>query len=336
MKNAVKVAIFSVAFIAVAAGVVFGIYKYYQTDFYFADGTKEDTVIITGYSGSEKDIKIPKKIQGKIVEGIGNNAFSKMDIKSVELPDEIITIEKNAFAFCTELESVKLGKSVESIGDSAFSGCTKLKEITLPANVGSIGALVFNDCDSLEKVEVESGGKLVVENNVIYSADKTLAYCSFGKVDFNGFKFPKELKQFGNFFFYGHDELTSFEIPEGVRTISPDMFVLCTNLKNVTIPDSVAIIGNSAFLGCSSLEALYIPKSVRKIENFAFPVDYNKAKDDGEEKKEETKKEKTEEQKKEDAEKEKYLSKNFKLIVEKNSVAYNHAVKFGIKYEIRQ
>ena len=63
--------------------------------------------VVTGYIGTESDVKIA--------------AFYK------DLP--VISIENNAFYDCTALTSVTIPDSVTSIGDIAFYGCTALKTV---------------------------------------------------------------------------------------------------------------------------------------------------------------------------------------------------------------
>lgn len=64
-------------------------------------------------------------------EAIPDNAFSNMDkLKSVVVPDNVVSVGSNAFAGCTNLESVTL-PAVESIGEGAFKDCGSLTSITI-------------------------------------------------------------------------------------------------------------------------------------------------------------------------------------------------------------
>ena len=77
--------------------------------------------VVTGYIGTESDVKIA--------------AFYK------DLP--VIRIENKAFYNCRSLTSVTIGNGVTSIGNYAFDGCTSLKSVTIGSGVTSIGDSAF-------------------------------------------------------------------------------------------------------------------------------------------------------------------------------------------------
>lgn len=323
MKNAVKVLIFTVVFLAAAAGAVFGIYKYNKADFTFTVASKSDEIVLTAYNGDSVNIVIPKKIRGKKVVALGEGVFQGTDIKSVEIPETVTQIEGNAFKSCTKLEKAVIGSSVEKIGDSAFISCTSLKEVNIPASVKTIGGMPFNGCTQLKDITIEDGSGFVLDNGVLYNKDKTAAYFALNGVDFSNYEFPATVKDFQAFFFYGNETLKSFTVPGEMKKIPESMFVLCSNLENVSIPDGVTRICNSAFLGCTSLDRLYVPASVKTFEKFCFPVEAKK--------KDDKKKDKDDDNKKSESN---VFNPDFTLVVEKGSAAYNYAKSNGIKYEI--
>ena len=63
MKNAIKVLCFTLAFIIIGASAIFIYFKWDKTDFEYVDGTEKGTVMITGYKGESKDVKIPSKLR---------------------------------------------------------------------------------------------------------------------------------------------------------------------------------------------------------------------------------------------------------------------------------
>lgn len=313
MKNALKVLIFTVAFIAVAAGVFIGSLKYNRTDFTCSDGGKKGTTVINAYTGSSVNIVIPEKIKGDTVVTIGSNAFERTNIKSLIIPDCVTRIEPRAFNECTKLETVTIGNSVTVIANSAFLGCSELKEINIPASVEDIGEMAFAECKNLKEIKVAEGAKFVFEDGILFTADKKEAVAALPCVDFSTYKFPAETEKFAPELFFNHSELKSFEFPDGTTAIPEGLFTLCSSLEDVKIPDGTLSIGDSAFLGCKSLSKLYIPSSVRTIGKIAFPAV--------------AKGEKIQDSAKE------YYNPDFKLIVEKNSYAYHYAVENKINYE---
>ncbi len=316
MKNAIKVAVFTVLFIAAGAGVVFGFFKYSKTDFTTSDSSENNTVVIDSYNGSSVNIDIPAKIRGKKVTAIDSNAFEGTKIKSVIIPKGVKRIEQAAFKDCSELESVTVSGNLEYIGENAFGNCDKLTEFTFPESLKTIGASPFGDCDNLKKINTENNGSFVFDNGVLYSTDKSTAYFALESTDLSNYKFPAELKNFSSFFFFNREELKSIELPDGMISVEESLFALCTNLKSVKIPDGVKKIGNSAFLGCISLDKLYIPESVKSFDKFCFPVSVRKN------------------EKNEDSNK--LFNDKFTLIVEKNSSAYFYAVENNINYEFAE
>ena len=67
---------------------------------------------------------------------IGNGAFAGHDeLKTVKLPDSIISIGTGAFGYCSQLTTVNLGNSVRSIGENAFTFCMSMEELTIPQSI---------------------------------------------------------------------------------------------------------------------------------------------------------------------------------------------------------
>jgi hypothetical protein len=100
-------------------------------------------VIITGYTGSAKDVAIPGTIKGLPVTAIGDWAFRENQLTSVVIPDGVTTIGKGAF-WKNQLTSVTIGKAVATIGEGAFRD-NLLTGVTLPDSVVAIGDGAFRD-----------------------------------------------------------------------------------------------------------------------------------------------------------------------------------------------
>ena len=78
----------------------------------------------TGYSG--QSYSIPSG-----VTSIAYQAFDYTAPKSIILPEGLLSIEPDAFSWCSYLESVTIPTTLTSIGTQAFKNCTKLKEVKL-------------------------------------------------------------------------------------------------------------------------------------------------------------------------------------------------------------
>lgn len=86
------------------------------------------------------------------VKTIDINAFySATNLTSVTIPASVTNIGKLAFGF-SGLTSVDISAGVTSIGEYAFQDCESLSSVTIPASVESIDNSAFTGCSSLSTV----------------------------------------------------------------------------------------------------------------------------------------------------------------------------------------
>jgi hypothetical protein len=116
---------------------------------YESDGT--NGLIITGYTGTARDVIIPAGIDGRAVTGIGYNAFAGKQLTGVTIPNSVTSIGESAFEY-NELTTVTIPNSVTSIGEFTF-GNNQLTSVTIGAGV------------ALEDDVFGSGFKSVYDNN---------------------------------------------------------------------------------------------------------------------------------------------------------------------------
>ena len=91
-------------------------------------------ITITSYTGAEREIVIPKEIDGRPVTTIGECAFEDYDLTSVTFPDTLTAINFAAFRYCTTLTEVSFSDSLTYLGYDCFLGCENLKVVELPKN----------------------------------------------------------------------------------------------------------------------------------------------------------------------------------------------------------
>lgn len=97
--------------------------------------TKNNTVTITGYTGSDTALTVPATLDGSPVTEIAADAFAEQTkLTSVTLPDGLKKIADDAFFNCTSLKAITLPDSVTSLTGAAFSGCTQEIKLTLDGN----------------------------------------------------------------------------------------------------------------------------------------------------------------------------------------------------------
>lgn len=128
---------------------------------YYTEGLKFEfenkTYIVYDYIGTDTDVIIPSTYNGYEVTKINSNAFLNCEhIKTVSIPETIVTIDSDAFGSCTSLESIYIPKNVEYIGIRAFSSCVSLKEVIFENNskLSVIEYGAFLNCTSLEKFTI--------------------------------------------------------------------------------------------------------------------------------------------------------------------------------------
>ena len=155
-------------------------------------------LMVTEYTGNEKNLVVPDSYNNYKVTSIGPNAFSDKDIESVTIPDTVTEIEGHAFQACTKLKSVTLSKNLKTFGNNVFFLCTSLEEVTVPASVTDLGLFTFQG----------SGGKTVtIEEG--------------------------SLEEIREYVFYQCPEIKEINIPANVTKMSE--YSVCDNKNTVTI-----------------------------------------------------------------------------------------------------
>jgi len=176
----------------------------------------EDTVAVTGYTGTNTEINIPRTIDGKTVVEIANNAFeSKTTVTKVVVPSTVTEIGVAAFQSTPNLKEVRLSKNLNELSDEAFFN-SGLESIKIPAGVDSITDSCFENCPLLETVTFSKGLKTLGEN---------------------AFKSCISLK--------------TVVLPDGLESLGGSTFVGCINLESVTIPAScTTFVDDEIFKDC--------------------------------------------------------------------------------------
>ena len=124
---------------------------------YSAVGNPVSSYTIIGYEGSDTEITLPSSFKDKPVLKVANHAFEGTAVTSVTIPDGITTIDKGAFADCTDLTAISFGAGVNSDYDGWLAGCPVLGDISV----------------------AEGNAKYIVEDGVLYNKNMThLIRCS--------------------------------------------------------------------------------------------------------------------------------------------------------------
>lgn len=255
---------------------------------------EDGTIEITGYTGSDTVLEIPRIIDGMQVTRIASDAFANhTGLTSVVLPEGVTSIGENAFANCDNLNRIAVPATVTDIAGNAFSkkeGDSKYLIILTPENSFAKQYAKEKGFISAEKVEdiVQSttGKEIIVisETKVIYvpiepislgdkidvlgvmyrvsSLDQCTLSC-IGIVDSNTTEItlPSEV-QIKN----GTKDVT-YKVAE----ITKNAFKNNKKLATVKIGANITSIGEQAFSGCNGIRKVTIStKKLKTVEKKAF------------------------------------------------------------------
>ena len=188
---------------------------------------KVDTYAFDTFIATEFD-KMPASIQW-----IGESAFEKAKIATLDLPEGLTHIGNKAF-YNAEVESLSLPESVTEYGDYIFYGCQKLSYVELPDNMTELPMGIFWNCTALKRISLPSG-----------------------------------LKKIGNAAFYGSG-LEKIAIPASVTEIDDWAFAWITNMKTIDIPDTVESVGFNAYIYAKGVKTINIGSGVKTIGKDGF------------------------------------------------------------------
>jgi len=178
------------------------------------------------------------------VTGISPNAFYGGYMTSVTLPESLISIGNNAFAYCEMLTSLNVPVNVVSIGSGAFEGLTNLT--TLYWNARECWYSGFNYSNiGYGKPEYYYYGDDSYFDDIYNEVKTNLTELIIG----NEVKIlPAGIA--------ANSQITSVNLPQSLETIGEDAFYNCFYLTSITIPVNVTSIGEHAFCNCGGLNSL--------------------------------------------------------------------------------
>ena len=231
------------------------------------------------------------------VKTIGYYAFSgDYALKSVDLGESLILIDRYAFQSCRNLETVTLPENLTTISNNAFSDCSKLISIDIPDKVTKLADDTFSNCSSLKNVSIGSGctsisstaflnanviEKITVAgDNANYSSvdgallnkEKT-SIVLYPKSKSGEFVIPDTVTSIADYAFDNAPKLTKVTIGENVKSVGTGAFRNCDSLATVIFKDSDTVqktIGDYAFNNCPVLTTVDFGNAVKSIGNYAF------------------------------------------------------------------
>ncbi|MBQ4416164.1 MAG: leucine-rich repeat protein, partial [Butyrivibrio sp.] len=102
-----------------------------------AQQNTEPYAVVTGESLPSAFLNVPARADGLPVRAIAPHAFAGAShLRTVSLPDSIVTIGNFAFHNCGALREISLYDSVTDYGDGVIRQCTSLSGIRLTMRAG--------------------------------------------------------------------------------------------------------------------------------------------------------------------------------------------------------
>ena len=229
---------------------------------------------ITNYTGADKHCDIPAMIDGNVVLGIDEGAFSFKSIKSVYIPSMVGSIAQNAFDGCGSLTEFKVADSntsfstdgtalmsrdktvlykvacgvtgtykvpdtVVQIKDGAFAYCFKIETIELGANTASLSGKAFKGASALKRITADNAA-LKSADGVLYTADeKTLIFFP-PAMSAHTYTVIASAEKIGAYAFSGA-QLNGIVLPASVSNIDATALCEAYFLSDITVNSSNAV-----------------------------------------------------------------------------------------------
>jgi hypothetical protein len=237
----------------------------------FTYSTNGNSIVVTGYTGTDPNVIIPDTINGLPVTDIGMSAFLyQINITNVVIPNGVLNIDQTAFDSCYSLASVAIPNGVTNIGAAAFQS-TSLVNIAIPSSVTTLGISPFLNCPDLEAITVDPGNPSFSSvSGILFNKSQTVILQCTPANPATNYVIPSTVNAVWHDAFSSCTRLTDVFVPGAVTNIGDRAFKSCLALTNVTIGATVRIIGEDAFNNCIALSSVTVPDSVRNIGDGAF------------------------------------------------------------------
>ncbi len=190
-------------------------------------------------------------------------------------PEDVSSIEKEVFKYCSNLKSIVLSEGLESFDEYSLPYGTQVGEVylpktmkhihtknifyrhcnlnTLPFRIDEENERMFTDEDSIYEV-LEDGTYRLVANLYAGKGEALLL---------------EGTSVIGAKAFEHHTNITKIDLPKSLRKIEECAFAQ-TGLKSLVIPEWVERIESRAFSQCYSLESVQLHSNLKYIAEDAF------------------------------------------------------------------
>lgn len=199
---------------------------------------------------------IEKVLLPPTLKKIGTYAFQKTSLTSVNIPDNVETIEVYAFSNARQLQELHLPDSLTSLGRYAFEECRSLRTVKIPTKLKEIPWYAFQYCSSLQSVE-------------LHDSITGIGDYAFRNCDLREITLPKSTTWVGGYAFYGNANLSKVTLNEGLVDIWTYAFQN-TAIDTLNCPSTLRNIYSNAFRDCTNLRQINLNEGLTRIESGAL------------------------------------------------------------------
>ena len=236
------------------------------------------TLVDYNYVGitDETEAVVPLEIDGYPVVAITKGVFGgHFLLKSIEIHENVVSIEEKSFDGCYDLEYIKCPAStaaeeyanahgiavqyIERLSTSDEPDVTEKEVITPEVTVWDDVKLETELTSGDFRIGIVSGKVMILD---YYGSDSDIVVPDM----LEGYP----VRAIGEEAFYHHKFIKSITLPEGVEYLGKSAFANSYNVESINIPASVTHIGEMAFYSCEALKSIVIPSSVKVVGSHAF------------------------------------------------------------------
>ena len=232
------------------------------------------------------------------VDSILENAFQKVLLKELIIPEGTIYVGKKAF-YNSPIENLVLPNSIVTIGEEAFVGCA-MRVFNMPLSTTVMYDGTLKNCVNLEEFIFHENydGEPFLFGFGYHTNSSTPYFVTSPpkKIYWNVINYDKTFKgskpnntstNAADYVFYGLAASPYYNNPytpkitgntsiefvifgDKVKVIPPYICAYLESIIEINIPNSVTSIGDYAFRSCSSVTSITIGNSVTSIGDYAF------------------------------------------------------------------